>query len=75
MPDQLNPQQLISELESLETVLSKFETALDDKFAPLKAGLDTAEANLGKLATDADAALLRGTSNLLIPSTMCRQVR
>ncbi|KAM3116326.1 calcium-binding protein [Phormidesmis sp. 146-33] len=61
MPDQLNPQQLISELESLKTTLSKFETALDDKFAPLKAGLDTAEANLGKLATDADAALIRKT--------------
>ncbi len=47
MPDQLSPQQLISELNNLETVLGKFETTLDDKFAPLKAGLDAAEANLG----------------------------
>lgn len=61
MPDQLSPQQLISELENLESVLDKFETALDDKFAPLKAGLDAAEANLGKLTTNADAALIRQT--------------
>ncbi|MBW4474768.1 MAG: hypothetical protein KME45_30970 [Stenomitos rutilans HA7619-LM2] len=61
MPDQLSPQQLINELNNLETILGKFETTLDDKFAPLKAGLDNAEANLGKLATNADAALIRQT--------------
>lgn len=61
MPDQLSPQQLISELENLESILGKFETALDDKFAPLKAGLDVAESNLGKLATNASAALIRET--------------
>ena len=61
MPDPLSPQQLISKLKRLETTLEKFETALDDKFAPLKVGLDAAETNLGKLATNADASLVRQT--------------
>lgn len=61
MVDPLSPQQIITELESLETTLGKFETALDDKFAALKNGLDNAEANLSKLAANADAALIRQT--------------
>jgi Ca2+-binding RTX toxin-like protein len=70
MPDSLSPQAIIQELNQLETILDKYEIALDDKFAPLKAGLNTAESNLANLNPNADSASIRQIIDTALDNTL-----